>query len=94
MRTVTRLRPVVRTDLNNAISDLCRGMHDAIPLAGIQAILERGGMRLEEAILCGRQGNTRFDLFMGDDEVDNSVLVLTWYKHDTTGRYEVVAYLS
>ena len=78
-----------------------------IPLAEIDSILRAEGYLLccedgteWEGFLCGREGRAMIDFGNIESEnegsfelVDNSALVLTWFKFDT-GRYDVVCYLS
>ena len=78
-----------RKQINGALCDLARVYHPALPLADIDAILQPHGLATEEAIYCGRE--SRCTLEVG---AENSMLVFSWYKHDTTGRYEINAYMS
>jgi hypothetical protein len=94
---VMTLKANDRRKANNEIIDLVNGkMLDAIPIEGFNNILGTIGLELEEAILCGRDSNTLLSLFVKDthEEVKNSGLYLSWYRFDTTNRYEVIAYLS
>jgi hypothetical protein len=84
-----KLLSAARKKINGALSDLCRVYHHALPIADINAILQPHALVTEEAIYCGRE--SRCTLEVG---AENSVLVLSWYKHDTTGRYEINAYMS
>jgi hypothetical protein len=84
---------------NDQIHDLIHNRYFAsIPLDQLFAIVERAGLRFDpsekESILTGRSGRDTWRLFNpAGAEVDH-LLVLTWHKMDTTGRYEIVAYVS
>lgn len=85
-----KLNAKIRKAINSALSDLCRVRHEAIPIADLDKLLLTHGLQsTEPAIYCGRDG--RANLEVG---ADNSLLVLTWYKGDVDGRYEIVAYMS
>ncbi len=88
-----KLKGNVRKAINDRLFDIVKGMHDAIPLNNISKLLEEFGLKMEEAIFCGREGNTTNDIFTLSGEEVDVWLVLNWHKFDT-GRYEVVAYIS
>jgi hypothetical protein len=86
--------------LSDHVHKTCRGYHQSIPLAFLQAGFESFGISMEEFILCGHEGRAtinlhRFDLETGEvlASIENSMLVLMWYKMES-GNYEVTAYLS
>ena len=78
---------------------------EEIPLEPIFDVLgEYGLVAVQEdgtdwdGFLLGRNEKVTFDLVLVEDgerkAVENSVLSLSWYKFDETGRYEVVVYLT
>lgn len=72
---------------------------DSVPLAEVFDIVERAGFRLDpdekECILTGRDGRATWDLYgSAPGQTLDHMLVLHWHKMDTTGRYEIVAYVS
>jgi hypothetical protein len=71
--------------------------HSAVPLDRIYDAVESVGLTIDPeeraCILCGREGRAAWDLFW-EGKPAKQALVLTWYKMDVTGRYEVVAYVS
>lgn len=83
---------------NNALHDLtAKSYFSAIPLDRIYDIIEESGFSFDaeekSCILCGREGKATWELF-AEGRSANRMLVVTWHKMDTTGRYEVVAYVS
>jgi hypothetical protein len=98
--------------VNDAISAICRGYRQQIPLGDIFAALRKEGLvpvqedgREWAGLLCGKTGQARIDVApvltakkeqdgLVFDPADNTLLCLSWYKMDETGRYETVAYLS
>ena len=83
---------------NDTLHDLtARQYFSAIPLDRIYDIVEGAGFTFDAeekfCILCGREGRATWELFYKDRPA-NRMLVITWYKMDITGRYEVVAYVS
>lgn len=83
---------------NDALYDLTANRYfSAIPLDQVYGIVEKEGFSFgegdQDCILCGREGKATWELFCGDKPA-NRMLVLTWYRMDVTGRYEVVAYVS
>lgn len=48
----------------------------------------------EQFILVGRDGKATWQLHDTSGREVNHMLVLQWHKMDTTGRYEVIAYVS
>jgi hypothetical protein len=90
-----KLNVKIRGKLNDQIHDATVGMKDAIPIADFEKILAPVGLKLEECILCGRTGNANIKLFTLEGvECSNSMLALSWFKYETTNRYDVNAYLS
>ena len=83
---------------NDRIFDLVNNRYfTSIPLDELFGIVEGAGFRLDPeeraCILAGRQGRATWQLFDGFRKV-NHLLVLQWYKMDSTGRYELVSYVS
>ena len=84
---------------NDQLYDLTTNRYFAsIPLDQIFGIVERAGLHFDpeekECILTGRSGRSTWKLFnAAGNEVDH-LLAMTWHKMDTTGRYEIVAYVS
>lgn len=70
----------------------------SIPLDTIFGIVEAQGFKFDpeekECILAGRTGRSTWDLFGPDGRKVNHMLVVQWHKMDTTGRYELVSYVS
>ena len=77
-----------REAVNNALHALPI-YHNALPLADVDAILTANGFKsLEEGIYCGRDGRIHEQIG------DRTWIVLTWFKMDVTGRYEINSYVS
>jgi len=78
-----------RAFVNEELHWLGQSYHDGLPISQINHILVEAGFNpLEEAIYCGRDGRS-------DEQVGNySWFHMTWHKMETTGRYEVVAYVN
>ena len=68
-----------------------------IPLAEIYAAVERTGLSVprdeKDCILTGRQGRATWPMTFHDMPVREH-LWITWYKMETTGRYEVVGAIT
>jgi len=85
---------------NEAIYGLIHNKYfQSVPLDGLFAIVEEAGLSFDpeekESILTGRTGKATWDLFDPESgRAANHMLVLTWHKMETTGRYEIVAYVS
>jgi len=84
---------------NDQIYDLIHNRYFAsVPLDQLFAIVERTGLRFDpsekESILTGRSGRDTWRLFNPSGSEVDHLLVLSWHKMDTTGRYEIVAYVS
>jgi hypothetical protein len=63
--------------------------HASIPISEIDAILHRHNFKaMEEGIYCGRIGRVHEQVGI------RTHLVMTWYKMEESGQYEIVAYLS
>jgi len=96
-----RLLASVRRSINDRIYAItAKKYHDSIPLKGIDDILRSEGYWLIQedgqpwsGLLCGREANVTFDINGIDGKIQNSMLILTWYKMPS-GRYEIVSYLS
>jgi hypothetical protein len=80
--------------LNDALNDMCKRRHRSIPLSDITALLARHGLKIEECILTGRSGTAQIDVNTTDGQEVNSWLVLSWFKGEHDGQWEVNAYLS
>jgi len=99
----------IKNKINDKLYPLTSHYHRAIPLDDIfESMEDNGVVPLQEdytrwsGMLLGREGRARIEMArvfkddVGDEEwkvIKNSILVLSWYRHDT-GRYEVNAYLS
>lgn len=82
-----KLKSRNRTKVNNALHTLGLTYHPSIPLTDIDTILTSNGFNaLEEAIYCGREGNSNEPVGYG------VYLSLSWYKMPS-GRFEVIAYV-
>jgi hypothetical protein len=84
---------------NDQIYDLITNKYfQGIPVNELFAIVKRAGFRFdpeeEEFFLVGRDGKATWQLHDDSGRAVNHMLVLTWHKMDTTGRYEVVSYVS
>jgi hypothetical protein len=78
-----------RNQVNLKLVEIGHIYHPAIPLSDICQSLEDHGFELDfSGFLCGAQGRIH------EQVGPNTWLVLTWYKFETTGRYEIVAYVS
>ena len=70
----------------------------SIPNDALFTIVKNAGFRFdpeeEEFFLVGRDGKATWQLRDEAGREVNHMLVLQWHKMDTTGRYEVVAYVS
>lgn len=87
---------------NDQLHDLITNRYfREIPLDKIFEIVEKAGFALDPeekaCILTGRTGRSTWELFNpltpGGKAVDH-LLVVQWHKMETTGRYEIVAYVS
>jgi hypothetical protein len=83
---------------NNKIYEITKANYfSAIPLDRLYDAVEDAGFSFEaeekQCLLCGRKGQATWDLFY-DGKPAKRRLVVTWHKMETTGRYEVVAYVS
>lgn len=70
-----------------------------VPLDRLFAIVEEAGLSFDpeekESFLTGRTGKATWELFDPESgRAANHMLVLTWHKMETTGRYEIVSYVS
>lgn len=110
MQKQNRLNPKINKRINIEFSRLLDGRYfEMVPISEIMSIMEQQGVVLLqeddtrfEGFISGREG--RASINVGDiNNVDddgvyvqftNSMLILTWYKMEETGRFEVVAYLS
>lgn len=84
---------------NDQIYDLTYNRYFAsVPLDQLFSIVERAGLRFDpsekESMLTGRSGRATWQLFNQTGAEVDHMLALTWHKMDTTGRYEIVAYVS
>lgn len=84
---------------NDQIYDLVTNKYfQGIPVDKLFDIVKSAGFRFdpeeEEFILAGRDGKATWQLYDESGRPVNHMLVLQWHKMDTTGRYEVVAYVS
>lgn len=90
------IKQSIKNKINERISMICSRFHDGIPMESIfLACKDNGYEPLQEdgtpwsGFLCGRDGKAIIDL-----SNTSSTLVLYWHKFETTGRYEVVSYVS
>ena len=98
-----------RKRLNSAICSICNRLHDSIPTDQIFGALRREGFVLLQedgtpwqGMLLGRESRATLPLGKLPEDgpaqypfpVQNSVLVLSWYRYDTTGRFDCNAYVS
>lgn len=96
-----RIDKTIRRKINNALHNIGRTLHDAIPFPAIEAafiaheliLLDDDGTALRGVIFCGEDGRADFSVRGDRGEITNAALHMTWHKHDT-GRYEIVAYFG
>lgn len=89
-----KLLAPIRRRLNNGLYDICRGMHNSIPLTAINDLLHKEGLQMEDGfILTGKDSKASIDIFTTEGKEVNSVVALSWHKFDT-GRWEINAYVS
>lgn len=86
------------TRANRALHELTSNRYySAIPLDRIYDIVEGVGFEFDaeekQCMLCGREGTASWDLSWRGQPM-NHVLIVSWYKMEATGRYEVNAYVS
>lgn len=108
IKNLKKLPPNVRKKINAELHPIGTKYHDKIPFGDILDTLKKYGLLvLQEdrtrwsGVLTGRDGNDTFDLGYiesGDDDgqytvIDNSRLVMSWYKM-SSGRYEIVVYVG
>lgn len=91
---MSKITTAERKKVNDALYEISRHRHPHIPTGAISQALALAGVKTEEAIYCGRESRATMDLWKGDTEVSNSLLVLSWYKGTQTATYEINAYLS
>lgn len=89
-----KIDPKIRQKLNAGLAELCKKRHPHIPNKDIADLLSPFGLKMEEAIFCGRSGNGNMELYNGDTNITNAWLVLQWYKGDVSNDYEINAYIS
>ncbi len=74
-----------RTAVNRELTTLCQTYHDGLPISGIDEILDHYGFNpTEPAIYCGREGRATAQVG------DHTFLLMTWFKMEQSGRYELV----
>lgn len=84
--TPLKLPVKYRNCINKQLDILCKKYFNSIPLQEIAAILAPFELALQDGIYCG-DGETF-------EEIGHGVWFrMTWYKM-TSGRYEIVAYVS
>lgn len=82
-----------RKIVNDRLYDINARRHPHIPLKDIGDVLAVVGLRIEDAIYCGREGRASNELYKGEEQVENSLLILSWYKGESN-TYEITSYLS
>jgi hypothetical protein len=98
-RKALRPPPGAARKANDQIYDLINNKYfREVPLDQIFEIVERAGLHFDPeeraSFLTGRDGQAKWELFSAAGSPVNHMLVLNWHKLDTTGRYEIVAYVS
>lgn len=93
----------VKKVVNDKLYKLYRGRYfEAIPLSEIFGVLKDVGYtplqedgRPWDGLLCGTEGQVYFDLGHSEDlKLDKSALLaMSWHKM-TSGRYEIISYVS
>lgn len=80
--------------MNAALTTLSQRRHLWLPMQDIGNILSAEGLRIEDAIFCGREGRCNIELYNGETNISNSWLVFHWLKGSVVSDYEVTAYIS
>lgn len=87
--------------VNGVIADLTRSYQDQIPLGSIFTALHDAGLfPVQEdgtpwsGMLCGREGRAEINLVDANKRPVPHRLILSWYRFETTNRYETVSYIS
>lgn len=85
----------LRQQVTKYLWDLCSNKYyQSIPVNQISDALKGMGLELEsDFILTGRDGRTTLGLTMNGLPI-SSMIALQWHKMDTSGNYEVNAYLT
>jgi hypothetical protein len=108
MKIETQTRKKINATLYDICKDIRQriplgDIFTALRKAGVVAVQEDG--REWEGMLCGQKGQARIDVApvktavrkqdgLEFEPYDNTLLSLSWYKYEETGRYETIAYLS
>lgn len=92
-----QMKAAVKAANANVYHLLKNNYFHAIPLAEIYAAVERTGLSIpqdeKDCILTGRQGRATWPMTFHGLEVP-AHLWITWYKMETSGRYEVVGAIT
>jgi hypothetical protein len=91
------LTPGKKRAINRRLSEISKKLWNSMweATAAIHDALGSEGVDVEEYMITGEpSGRRTLNLLMGDEEVANAMLVLSWHRFEETGRYEVNAYVS
>lgn len=79
-----------RNACNGDLADICRTLHQGLPIDQITAALNRHGFdgSAMDGIYCGETGK------VNEKVGERTWIFLSWYRFIESGRYEVVSYLS
>lgn len=83
-----------RKVINDFLNQISLKRWQSIPLKEMSEFLAKFGLKIEEAILTGRDGRANLELLTMEDLPVNSWLVLQWHKGEVTPDFEITAYLS
>lgn len=102
------VKATIRKKVAKDLHEISIRKHDHVPMTNICKVLEDHGLIVLqedgtefEGFVCGAEGNAFLNLgsFGKSDDRGiypelNNMLVLSWYRFEETGRYEVNAYIS
>lgn len=98
-RAAERVPANAHRKANDAIFKLTTNRYfNEIPLGPIMEVVEKAGFRFDPEevplFLTGRSGRLVLELFGPTGKSANKGLMVQWHKMETTGRYEIVAYVN
>lgn len=86
----TQQKIAVGKSVNEALKDVNRGFHPTIPIKEIEEILKANDLNPAKI-----KSQIHGDMGRLHEEVGEDLyFTMTWYKFESTGRWEVVAYIS
>ena len=79
---------------NNALYELGREYHQGIPFDLVESIMRRAEFEVDlDGIYVGREGKETYPISFNEEDT-GLVLLLSWYKMEVTGNYEITSYVS